>query len=84
MGRTLDPPYTRTTGSRGTSTNQAVEILTEKGEMIVTTKDQFLRTATEVLEEEPTEISLLNIRRTPNLPNGMHNSKPMVLMVGKY
>ena len=56
----------------------------EKGKMIVTTKDQLLRTTTEVLEGEPTEISIPNIRRTPNLPNGMHNSKPTVLMVGQY
>ena len=59
-------------------------ISTEKGKMIVTTEDQLLRTATELLEGEPTEISVPNITRTPNLPNGMHNSKPTVLMVKQY
>ena len=54
-------------------------ISTEKGEMMVTTEGQLLRTTTEVLEGEPTEISVPNIRRTSNLPNEMHNSKPMVL-----
>ena len=48
---------------------------------MVTTEDQLLRTATEVLEGELTEMSIPNVRKTPNLLNGMHNSKPMVLMV---
>ena len=52
--------------------------------MIVTTEDQLLRTATEILEEEPTEISVPNGKRTLNLPNGMYNSKHTVLMVGQY
>ena len=41
-------------------------------------------TATEMLERELTEISIPNIRRMPNLPNGMHNFKYMVLMVEQY
>ena len=65
-------------------TNQTVEISTKKREMMVTTEDQLLRTATEVLERELTEIFIPNIRRTSNLPNGMHNSKPRVLMVEQY
>ena len=52
--------------------------------MKVTAEDQLLRTATEVSEGEPTEISILNVKRTLNLPNGMHNSKHTVLMVGQY
>ena len=49
-----------------------------------TTIGQLLRTVTEVLEGEPIEISIPNIKRTQNLPNGMHNSKLMVSMVGQY
>ena len=66
------------------SINQAVEISTEKGEIMATTIGQLLRTVTEVLEGEPIEISIPNIKMTPNLPNGMHNSKLMVSMVGQY
>ena len=61
-----------------------MEISTEKGEMMATTIGQLLRTVIEVLEGEPIEISIPNIKRTPNLPNGMHNSKLMVLMVEQY
>ena len=82
--RILDQPETTTTGSRRTSTNLTVEVSTEKGEMMVTTKDHPLRTTTEVLEGELTEISIANIRRMPNLPNGMHNFKHMALIVGQY
>ena len=51
---------------------------------MVTTKDHPLRTTTEVLERELTEISVPNIRRMPNLPNGMHYFKHMALMVEQY
>ena len=77
-------PQTTTTGSRRTSINLTVEVSTEKGEMMVTTEDHPLRTTTEVLEGELTEISIPNIRRTSNLPNGMHNFKHMALMVEQY
>ena len=51
---------------------------------MVTTEDHLLRTTTEVLEGELTEILISNVRRTPNLPNGMHNFKHMALMVEQY
>ena len=69
----LDQSQTTTTGSRRTSTKLTVEVSTEKGEMIITTEDHLLRTATEVLERELTEISVPNTKKMPNLPNGMHN-----------
>ena len=52
--------------------------------MMATTEDHHLRTLTEVLEGELTGISIPNIRRMPNLPNGMHNFKHMALMVEWY
>ena len=55
-----------------------------KGKMMATTIGQLLRTVTEVLEGEPVEISIPNIKRIPNLPNGTHNSKLMVSMGGQY
>ena len=58
-----------------------MEISTEKGEMTATTIGQLLRTVTKVLDGEPIEISVPNIKRTPNLPSGMRNTKLMVSMV---
>ena len=78
------PTLNKNNRSRETSINQAVEISTEKGEMMATTVGQLLRTVTEVLEGEPIEIFIPNIKRTQNLPNEMHNSKLMVSMVGQY
>ena len=66
------------------STKLTVEVSTGKGEMMVTTKDHLLRTATELLEGELTEISIPNTKKMPNLPNGMHNFKHMALMVEQY
>ena len=57
---------------------------TEKGKMMVTMEDHHLRTATEVLEGELTEISIPNAKKMPNLPNGMHNFKHMALMVEQH
>ena len=51
---------------------------------MITTEDHPLRTTAEVLEGELREISIPNVRRMPNLPNGMNNFKHMALMVEKY
>ena len=82
--RILHQHQTTTTGSRRTPTKLTVEVSTEKGEMIITTEDHLFRTATEVLEGELTEISIPNIKKMPNLPNGMHNFKHMAFMVEQY
>ena len=80
----MDQPQTRTTGSRETSINQVVEISTEKGVMIIIAEGQTLKTVAEVLEGEPTEISIQKTKMAPNPLNGMHNSKLMVSMGRQY